>query len=208
MTYKVPDLPNGIWQAETIVKRSRFIVSIGKAESPEAARHFIEAVRRAMPGATHNCWAFQCGAPGSTAQVGASDDGEPHGTAGRPMLTTLLHSGVGDIVAVVTRYYGGILLGTGGLVRAYSGAVKEGLDTLPTTEKKDAARVLVSVDIALADAVRREIERLSGVITSSEFDFDAAFEVEIDATQIEVLEGTIDRLTQGDGLVELLEGDD
>ncbi len=205
MTYLVPELPDGVWQEETVVKRSRFIVSIGRAESPEAARHFIDAIRRALPGATHHCWAFQCGAPGSTAQVGASDDGEPHGTAGRPMLTTLLHSGVGDIVAVVTRYYGGILLGTGGLVRAYSGAVKAGLETLPTALKKEAARVLVSVDLAMADAVRREIERVGGVITSSEFEFDAAFEVELDAAQIPALESAIDRLTQGEGLVDPLD---
>lgn len=86
--------------------------------------------------------------PGQTSKVGYSDDGEPHGTAGRPMLTMLLHGGVGELSAVVTRYFGGIKLGTGGLVRAYQGMVKLGLETLPTREHMIPARVEVVLDLS------------------------------------------------------------
>ena len=125
--YLVPDLPSGgFFREEETVKRSRFIVTVGRAASPEAAHAFIERIREEHSQATHNCWAFNAGEPGSTAQVGASDDGEPKGTAGRPMLTAVLHSGIGEVVVVVTRYFGGILLGTGGLVRAYQGSAQLG----------------------------------------------------------------------------------
>lgn len=107
--YLVPDLPSGsFFREEETVKRSRFIVTVGRAASPEAAHAFIEKIREEHSQATHNCWAFNAGEPGSTAQVGASDDGEPKGTAGRPMLTAVLHSGIGEVVVVVTRYFGGI----------------------------------------------------------------------------------------------------
>ena len=125
--YKVPDLaPGAFHRAEETVRRSRFIVTMARVSSPEEAKAFIDRIREEHAGATHNCWAYNAGAPGDTAQVGASDDGEPKGTAGRPMLTALLHSDVGEVAAVVTRYFGGILLGTGGLVRAYQGSVKLG----------------------------------------------------------------------------------
>lgn len=131
--YKVPDLaPGAFHRAEETVRRSRFIVTMARVSSPEEAKAFIDRIREEHAGATHNCWAYNAGAPGDTAQVGASDDGEPKGTAGRPMLTALLHSDVGEVAAVVTRYFGGILLGTGGLVRAYQGSVKLGLEAFPS----------------------------------------------------------------------------
>ncbi|NLG62975.1 MAG: hypothetical protein GX539_12100, partial [Candidatus Cloacimonetes bacterium] len=101
-----------------MVQRSRFIATLAHAPDVESARAFIEEVRAEFPDATHNCWAFVAGPPGSTSHVGFSDAGEPHGTAGRPMLDVLLHSGIGEVAAVVTRYFGGVKLGKGGLVRA------------------------------------------------------------------------------------------
>ena len=119
--YPVPDLALGQFhRVEQTIKRSRFICTAAHVTSPEEAKAFIDQIREEFSDARHNCWAFAAGAPGATAQVGMSDDGEPHGTAGRPMLTVLLHCGVGEIAVVVTRYFGGILLGTGGLVRAYT----------------------------------------------------------------------------------------
>ena len=98
--YLVPNLaPDEIHREEDVVRRSRFIVSMARVSSTEEAKAFIERIRAEHPTATHNCWAFNAGAPEDTAQVGASDDGEPQGTAGRPMLTVLLHSGVGEIAA-------------------------------------------------------------------------------------------------------------
>ena len=92
-------------------KRSRFIASVGHTPDVEEAKAFIEQIKAEFEDARHNCWAYCAGAAGSTDRIGASDDGEPHGTAGRPMLTAVTHSGIGEVTVVVTRYFGGILLG-------------------------------------------------------------------------------------------------
>ena len=117
-------IPAGRHRVEQEVQRSRFLTTVEPVASAEEARAFVARVSAEFPDANHHCWAFVVGPPGSTASVGLSDDGEPHGTAGRPMLTALLHGGVGDIAAVVTRWFGGELLGKGGLVRAYTGGVQ------------------------------------------------------------------------------------
>lgn len=120
---------------ERIIKKSRFIVTIEHVQNAEEARNFVAGIQNEFFDAAHNCWAWQAGPAGDSSIVGMSDDGEPHGTAGRPMLGILLHSEVGEIGTVVTRYFGGIKLGTGGLVRAYSGMVQLGLDNLEIKEK-------------------------------------------------------------------------
>lgn len=134
MTNRYP-VPARQTRVEETIQRSRFIATAAAAATVEEARAFIAGMRAEFADATHNCYAFVVGPPGSTGQIGMSDDGEPSGTAGRPMLAVLLGSGVGDIVVVVTRYFGGIKLGTGGLVRAYSGSVKAVLAALPVREK-------------------------------------------------------------------------
>ena len=202
-TYPVPDLPPGEFhRAEETIKRSRFIVTVGRAASPEAAYAFVERIRAEHAQATHNCWAFNAGAPGSAAQVGASDDGEPKGTAGRPMLTALLHSGVGETAVVVTRYFGGILLGTGGLVRAYQGSVKLGLETLPTRMREVLVRYVVSMDPAF-DGLFQNLARQLGVeILSSDYRFDASYELLVPAGAAAKLESELARLTGGEALVD------
>jgi uncharacterized YigZ family protein len=142
-------------RTEEIIERSRFICTIAPANTVEAAQAFIRELNAEFADATHNCWAYVIGPPGNTSRAGMSDAGEPHGTAGRPMLTVLLHSGVGDIAAVVTRYYGGTKLGTGGLVKAYSGAVQHALATLPLTERIDWVELAVTLGYASIDALRQ-----------------------------------------------------
>jgi uncharacterized YigZ family protein len=145
MTQPTPryPIPAARHRVEEEILRSRFVTTLAYAPTVEEARAFIDEVRVEFDDASHNCWAYVVGQPGSTAQNGMSDDGEPHGTAGRPMLTVLLHSGVGDIAAVVTRYFGGTLLGKGGLVRAYSGGVQYALESLPTAEKVEKSHLTV-----------------------------------------------------------------
>lgn len=140
---------------EEDIKRSRFITSLARADSRERALAFVEAVRQEFPDARHNCWAYAVGKPGDTAQIGQSDDGEPHGTAGRPMLTQLLYGGVGEVVAVTTRYFGGIKLGTGGLTRAYQNGVKEALALLSSVQKTVSLRAIVEVGYAHVDRFYR-----------------------------------------------------
>ena len=115
--YKIPAT---LHRTEEKIKRSRFIATVAHASTEKDVKTFISMIKKEFPDATHNCWAYVAGPPGDTARVGMSDDGEPHGTAGKPILTVLLHSEIGEIVAVVTRYFGGTKLGKGGLVRAYS----------------------------------------------------------------------------------------
>ena len=114
-------------RCEINVQNSRFISTLASTQTSEEAQAFIKSIQSEFPDASHNCWAYVVGPPGSTVNVGCSDDGEPHGTAGRPMLNVLLHCELGDIAAVVTRYFGGTKLGRGGLVRAYGQAVQESL---------------------------------------------------------------------------------
>ena len=112
-------------EGEIVEKKSRFIATIRKCENEEEAVAFIEEMKKKYWDARHNCSAFIIGSRGELTRC--SDDGEPSGTAGRPMLEVLTGSGIRNIAVVVTRYFGGTLLGTGGLVRAYTQAVKEGL---------------------------------------------------------------------------------
>ena len=148
-------IPAARHRTEQVIQRSRFIATVAPAESVEAAQAFVREVATEFADATHNCWAYVVGPPGSTGRVGMSDDGEPHGTAGRPMLTVLLHGGVGDVAAVVTRYYGGVKLGTGGLARAYGGAVQQALATLPLAERVTYAHLTVEAEYAAVSALQQ-----------------------------------------------------
>lgn len=127
-------IPVGVAQSELLIKKSVFVGTVGHAPDVMAARAFIGQVRKKYADANHNAWAFKIDQD-PQALVGSSGDGEPGGTAGLPMLSVLKGSGLCEVVAVVTRYFGGIKLGTGGLVRAYSGAVREALADLPTAER-------------------------------------------------------------------------
>ena len=150
-------------------KRSRFITSLGHAPDRDTARRFIDAVRREFPDATHHCWAYAAGAPGSTARIGQSDDGEPQGTAGRPMLAQLLGSGTGEIVAVATRYFGGVKLGAGGLARAYRHGVAQALALLPIQEKMSVASLEVVVDYAHLNRLYRLLPEYRASVEREDF---------------------------------------
>lgn len=140
---------------EEILRRSRFLTWVASAESEDAARAALAERRAAGPDANHHCWAYLIGPPGSTARVGRSDAGEPSGTAGRPMLDVLVHSGVGDVVAVCTRWFGGTLLGKGGLVQAYSGGVKGALAGATKVDKVHRVELELDLDYASRDKVVR-----------------------------------------------------
>ena len=124
--------PASFQRSEREVKRSRFITSIDHVNNKAQAKAFIAKLRQQYPDANHHCWAMIAGAPDDLYQQDQSDDGEPKGTAGKPMLNVLQHAALGNIIVVVTRYFGGIRLGAGGLVRAYTRAVSEPLKTLDT----------------------------------------------------------------------------
>lgn len=131
-------------QAELVEKKSRFIATIRPVSSEEEAVAFIEEMKKKYYDARHNCSAFVIGSKGELTR--SSDDGEPSGTAGRPMLEVLTGSGIRNTAAVVTRYFGGVLLGTGGLVRAYSGAVKMALEQCETITRRYGVQMLIKTD--------------------------------------------------------------
>lgn len=207
VSYRIPDLkPEALHRCEENIRRSRFIVSLAHTPNPETAKAFVERIKREFPDATHNCWAYATGAPGATGQVGYSDAGEPHGTAGRPMLTMLLHGGVGELCAVVTRYFGGIKLGTGGLVRAYQGMVRAGLDTLPTREHMIPARIEVILDYPHITVFRRLLPDYRATVAAESFGVDATYQLLLPDQNIPALEAALAELTDGAVLVTRLDG--
>ena len=135
---------------EIVVKKSRFICTLSRATTEDEARAAIEAVRKRHWDATHNCSAYRVG-PGGAFQR-TSDDGEPAGTAGAQMLAVLTKRDLTDTVAVVTRYFGGVLLGAGALIRAYGQAVSEAIDTVGIVERRPLA--LVTFEAGYAEAGR------------------------------------------------------
>lgn len=131
-------------EAELVEKKSRFIATVRPVSSEEEALSFIEEMKKKYYDARHNCSAFVIGSKAEL--IRSSDDGEPGGTAGRPMLEVLLGSNIRNVAVVVTRYFGGVLLGTGGLVRAYSGAVKLALEQCETVRKRYGVKLKIRTD--------------------------------------------------------------
>ena len=206
VSYNIPDLrPGEVFRVEQTIKRSRFIASVGHTPGVEEAKAFIEQIKAEFEDARHNCWAYCAGAAGSTDRIGASDDGEPHGTAGRPMLTAVTHSGIGEVTVVVTRYFGGILLGTGGLVKAYQSSVKMALEAVPTRIRTKTKRIKFSVEHRFVNQVLRKIETANGRILEKNFDMDADFDVEIPEDLAETFAKQLEELTRGALLIEFVE---
>ncbi len=162
---------------ELSIRKSRFLARLRRVEDEDAARAVIEQTRREHRGANHNCSAFALGPDAQVAR--SSDDGEPSGTAGLPMLETLTSRPVSDVVAVVTRYFGGIKLGTGGLVRAYSDAVAAALDEAGTRARRLSMRAAISVDPLAAGKLENELRSGDVVVTGVDYGVQATIEVAV-----------------------------
>ncbi|KOG22722.1 MULTISPECIES: YigZ family protein [Streptomyces] len=140
---------------ETEINRSRFLCALAPVADEREAQEFVARIRREHPTATHNCFAYVLGADASVQK--ASDDGEPGGTAGVPMLQMLLRREMRYVAAVVTRYYGGVKLGAGGLIRAYGGVVGEALDALGTVTRQRFRLATVTVDHQRAGKLENDL---------------------------------------------------
>lgn len=194
-------VPERVHRVEETIRRSRFITTLAHAPDAAAAQAFVSRIREEFPDATHHCWAFVAGPPGSTTHVGMSDDGEPHGSAGRPMLTVLLHAGVGEIVAVSTRYFGGVKLGTGGLSRAYSGGVTRALESLAVTQKVERTPVELEVGYREVDGLQRMIDAMELVILEEEFGRRVRYRLGVPVDDLPDLRRRVADLTRGTGTV-------
>ena len=170
--------------AEIEVKKSRFIAYAKGIESREQGMQWLQALRQQYPDARHHCWAYQLGHPDCATNAGMGDDGEPSGTAGKPILNVLQHKGVGDIMIVVVRYFGGIKLGAGGLTRAYGQAAQAVMEALPTKQQVAMAQVDVTCDFALEQTVRHWVGELNGEITQVDYQQQVAMQLQVPCANV------------------------
>ena len=197
-------IPAETCRVEDEIKRSRFITTLAHTPTEEEARVFINQMRTEFSDASHNCWAFLIGPPGVTGNAGMSDDGEPHGTAGRPMLTVITHCNLGDLTAVVTRYFGGTKLGKGGLVRAYSGGVQHALQEIKTTERVTLITLLVIITYPTIESFKRLLPDFEVQINSEDFGADVTYELAMPEEHIEPFKQTVGNLTNGQAQIEVM----
>ncbi|PKO13947.1 MAG: YigZ family protein [Chloroflexi bacterium HGW-Chloroflexi-10] len=183
-------------RTEILVVNSRFIATVTPVFSVEEARAFIQEIKNEFNDATHNVPAFLVGY-GTSVIAHCSDDGEPSGTAGRPALAVLQGSGLGDVAVVVTRYFGGTKLGTGGLVRAYTEAVKSVLEVLPYAEKVPTHKVLLVVPYPIFEQTRLLVEKYNGKILDEDFAADVTMTVQFQVEQLPEFNADISELTRG-----------
>ena len=189
-------VPSESARAEITVVNSRFIASLSPVDSVEAARGYIVSVEREFAGATHNVPAFIIGGGNSVTEF-CSDDGEPSGTSGRPLLAVLKGSGLGNVVVVVTRYFGGTLLGTGGLVKAYSEAGRAVLAVTGRAELTETRRLIFSVPYHLFEGTRMLVEQTGSTMVSEDFAEDVRLVVEVAVSGYEAFVSRLSELSAG-----------
>jgi uncharacterized YigZ family protein len=194
-------IPAATTRRTIYVSNSRFIASAGYTPNVETARDFIGVIRTDMPDATHHCYAYLVGY-GASVTAGMSDDGEPAGTAGRPMLAVLRGADLGDVTVVVTRYFGGTLLGTGGLVRAYSEAVRVVLTDLPREQRVDRRLITVQIDYPAYGAVQRLLTEYDAIIVDETFGTWVSIQARVPLEHVTTCSDAIRSLTSGQALVE------
>ncbi len=200
-------IPAGPARTEIRSSNSRFIASAAPSATVEAARAFIAGIRAEMPDASHHVYAYIIG-HGATTTLSMTDDGEPPGTAGRPAMAVLKGSGLGDVVLVITRYFGGTLLGTGGLVRAYGDAAKAVLAILPRAEKIDRRALSITLPYAAYEPARRLIAAHAGSILDENFAADVSLRVSLPLAEVAAFAAELAEATAGLAQIEATEGRD
>ena len=196
-------IPTGPSEAELVEKRSRFIGQLRPVETEEEARAFLESVKRKHHDARHNCWCYRLREGGVERY---SDDGEPQGTAGQPMLNVFQREEVTNVVCVVTRYFGGILLGAGGLVRAYTQSAKDALDAAGISVVRRWTQVTLTVPYSLFERVKLEAESLGGVLGEPEYAAEVTMPVLLPEEKVKSFTQRITEITAG-GVVPAVTGE-
>lgn len=186
--YLIPSAP-ALFEEE--IKKSIFITHLAHTPSVEAAKQFVEHVKKEHASARHNCWGFVAGRPEDSMLWGFSDDGEPSGTAGKPILAQLSGSGVGELTAVVTRYSGGIKLGTGGLVKAYGGGVQQALKLLQTIEKKITTKLRLELDYGFVPIAQSIMAQHQAVEVQADYGVQVELIIEIELLQVDAFTQTM-----------------
>ena len=196
--YYIPTAPA---QAELVEKRSRFIGQVKPVETEEEARAFVEQVKKKHYDARHNCWCYRLQDGGVERY---SDDGEPQGTAGQPMLNVFQREEITNVVCVVTRYFGGVLLGAGGLVRAYTQSAKDALDAAGISVVRRWVEAAVPCPYSFFDRVKLEVEGHGGVLGETEYAADVTVHALLPEGQVEAFSARMTELTAGGTAVQIL----
>ncbi|UTW45673.1 YigZ family protein [bacterium SCSIO 12696] len=170
------------------IKKSRFIARAGLAENREQAMALVQACKSTYPDARHHCWAYLLGNPIAASSAAMSDDGEPSGTAGKPILNVLQHKNVGNVVVVVSRYFGGIKLGAGGLVRAYSTAAQQVMEALPLQQHRLMTIGVVEGDFAVEQVIRHWLDKQGGVVEGVNYDHQVSMTVTVPVEQVDAFQ--------------------
>ncbi|MFB6832225.1 YigZ family protein [Streptomyces hydrogenans] len=186
---------------ETEINRSRFLCALAPVADEREAQEFVARIRREHPTATHNCFAYVLGADASVQK--ASDDGEPGGTAGVPMLQMLLRREMRYVAAVVTRYYGGVKLGAGGLIRAYGGVVGEALDTLGTVTRRRYRLATVTVDHQRAGKLENDLRSTGRSVREVRYAEAVTIEIGLPDADVPAFRAWLADVTAGTATVEL-----
>ncbi|MGN0354624.1 MAG: YigZ family protein [Muricoprocola sp.] len=187
-------------EGEIVEKKSRFIATVKPVHSEQEAIDFINELKKKYWDATHNCSAFVIGSRQEIQRC--SDDGEPQGTAGRPMLDVLLGEDVHDVAVVVTRYFGGTLLGTGGLVRAYSKSVQEGLRNSRVIEKILGSRLVIGTDYNGIGKIQYLLGQRGIPIVDSQYTDVVKVEILIEESAVAELVDAVTEATSGRAVFE------
>jgi len=174
------------------IKKSQFITWLLPIESKQQAKEFLQQSKDEYPDARHHCWAYLMGDSANSLTAAMSDDGEPSGTAGKPMLNVLQHKGVYNVMVIVIRYFGGVKLGAGGLVRAYSQAVEQSFALAEFKEIVPTFNILLDVDFSNEQWVRHHIELISGQITKVNYGNSAAVHAQIPQQEFDNFQQTMD----------------
>lgn len=188
---------NGEITHETIVTRSRFICYLSPCQSTDEARELVKVQQTNHPQASHHCYAYISAEPDSSQHYGFSDDGEPSGTAGKPMLSMLQGGGVGEVCAVVVRYFGGTKLGTGGLQRAYGASVRNALEHLTTKLKIPMVDKRLACQYTQVNDVLHILEQHEGQLVSQEFNEHVEFKLAIPLAKIESFSVQLQTMSAG-----------
>ncbi|MFD4999390.1 YigZ family protein [Streptomyces buecherae] len=186
---------------EIEINKSRFRCALAPAATEREAQEFVERVRREHSTATHNCFAYVIGADGGVQR--ASDDGEPGGTAGVPMLQMLVRREVRYVAAVVTRYYGGVKLGAGGLIRAYGGVVGEALDALGTVVRQRFRLVTVVTDHQRAGKLENDLRAMGRAVREVRYGEGVTIEVGLPGADLEAFRAWLADSTAGTARLEI-----
>lgn len=187
-------------EGELVEKKSRFIATVRPVKTEEEANQFVEEMRKKYWDARHNCWAFILGERQEFKRC--SDDGEPSQTAGKPMMDVLTGAGLTDVAVVVTRYFGGTLLGTGGLVRAYSGAVQEGLKNSTVITKYLGVKLSVTTDYNGVGKLQYLFGQKEIPILSAEYTDKVVFTVLVESSRIQEIKKAITEATSATARME------